>query len=56
MEMVGPGKRTLFGLGYSVAFAVGLMLVAFWAAIIPEAWLLQTILALHAILLLCGSM
>lgn len=52
MEIVGPSKRTLCGTLFSVTFAFGVMLVAFWAWMVPHAQLLQIIYASHSILLL----
>ncbi|CAG7665288.1 unnamed protein product [Allacma fusca] len=52
MEMVGPTKRTLCGTLFSLAFGVGVMVVAFWAAVIPDHWQLQTVFALHSLLIL----
>nr|CAH7765613.1 unnamed protein product [Callosobruchus chinensis] len=53
MELVGPSKRSICGVAFQAAFALGLMLVAGWGAIIKDRQLLQIIYGCHA-LLLCG--
>lgn len=52
MELVGASKRTACGVSFQAAFAVGLMLVAAWGAIIPDRKWLQVIYGLHSCLLL----
>ncbi|KAG5878398.1 hypothetical protein JTB14_022678 [Gonioctena quinquepunctata] len=52
MELVGPSKRSMCGIAFQGAFAVGFMLVAGWGAIIKDRQLLQIIYGCHAILLL----
>lgn len=52
MELVGPSRRTICGTMFSVTFAIGVMVVAFWAWLIPNDQLLQIIYASHSILLL----
>ncbi|VEN51509.1 unnamed protein product [Callosobruchus maculatus] len=53
MELVGPSKRSICGIAFQAVFALGLMLVAGWGAIIKDIKLLQIIYGCHA-LLLCG--
>ncbi|KAJ8934337.1 hypothetical protein NQ314_013378 [Rhamnusium bicolor] len=52
MELVGPSKRSMCGVAFQAAFAVGIMLVAGWGAIIKDRQLLQVIYGCHAILLI----
>jgi hypothetical protein len=52
MELVGPSTRTLCGTAFSGAFAVGVMVVAFWASFISSAQMLQTVYSLHSLLLI----
>lgn len=52
MELVGPSKRTACGVAFQAAFALGIMLVAGWAAIIKERQLLQIVYGLHALILI----
>lgn len=51
MELVGPSKRTVCGLVFQGMFAVGCMLVAAWASVIPNATLLQLIYGAHSLLI-----
>lgn len=51
MELVGPSKRTACGIAFQAAFAVGVMLVAAWGAVIPDKNVLQMVYGLHALLL-----
>lgn len=52
MELVGPSKRTVCGIAYQAAFALGILLVAGWGAIISDRQVLQVIYGLHSIILL----
>ncbi|XP_071444216.1 organic cation transporter protein [Hetaerina americana] len=52
MELVGPSKRTICGISFQAAFAVGVMLVAFWGFLIPDRQLLQIVYGLHSLLLI----
>jgi Na+/melibiose symporter-like transporter len=52
MELVGPKRRTLCGTAFSAAFAVGVMVVAFWGFIIRDYKILQVVYACHALVLL----
>ncbi|OXA41750.1 organic cation transporter protein [Folsomia candida] len=52
MELVGPSKRTLCGTAFSISFAVGVMVVAFWAWLIPNVELLQVVYGLHSLVLI----
>lgn len=51
MELVGPSKRTACGIAFQAAFALGVMLVAVWGAVIPDKNLLQMVYGLHGLLL-----
>ncbi|XP_015604741.1 organic cation transporter protein [Cephus cinctus] len=51
MELVGPTKRTICGVMFQLAFAVGFMLVAAWGAVINDRMWLQIIYGLHSALL-----
>ncbi|XP_061714198.1 organic cation transporter protein-like [Cydia pomonella] len=51
MEIVGPSKRTACGVAFQAAFAVGIMLVAMWGAIIDDRQILQVVYGLHGLLL-----
>lgn len=51
MELVGPSKRTPCGIAFQAAFALGIMLVAGWGALIPDRLLLQVVYGLHGLLL-----
>ncbi|KAJ8921692.1 hypothetical protein NQ315_010602 [Exocentrus adspersus] len=51
MELVGPSKRSMCGVAFQAAFAVGIMLVAGWGSFIKDRQLLQIIYGCHAILL-----
>ncbi|CAH1402020.1 unnamed protein product [Nezara viridula] len=50
MELVGPSKRTTWGLVFQAMFAVGIMLVALWAYLIPDYFTLQVVIGLHVLL------
>ncbi|XP_063534511.1 organic cation transporter protein isoform X1 [Cydia strobilella] len=52
MEIVGPSKRTACGVAFQAAFAVGIMLVAMWGAIIDDRQILQVVYGLHGLLLI----
>lgn len=52
MELVGPSKRTICGIAFQAAFALGIMLVAGWGAIIADRQLLQAVYGLHGLLLI----
>lgn len=52
MELVGPSKRTVCGISFQAVFALGIMLVASWGALIPNRVLLQVVYGLHAVLLI----
>lgn len=51
MELIGPTMRTACGIAFQAAFAVGVMLVALWGALIPDRQTLQAVYGLHALLL-----
>lgn len=51
MELVGPSKRTACGIAFQATFAVGVMLVAGWGALIPDRVTLQAVYGLHGLLL-----
>ncbi|KAK4879080.1 hypothetical protein RN001_007226 [Aquatica leii] len=51
MELVAPSKRTVCGITLQTAFAVGIILVAMWAAVIHDRQMLQLVYGLHGILL-----
>lgn len=51
MELVGPSKRTPCGVAFQAAFALGIMLVAGWGAIIKERQILQIVYGLHGLIL-----
>lgn len=51
MELVGPSKRTPCGISFQATFALGVMLVAGWGALIPDRNLLQMVYGLHGLLL-----
>ncbi|OAD60671.1 Organic cation transporter protein [Eufriesea mexicana] len=51
MELVGATKRTICGVMFQLAFAVGFMLVAVWGAVIKDRMWLQIIYGLHSALL-----
>lgn len=51
MELVGPSKRTSCGIAFQAAFAVGIMLVAGWGALIKDRMILQIVYGLHGLLL-----
>jgi hypothetical protein len=52
MELIGPSKRTMCGTAFSVSFAVGVMVVAVWASLIPNVEMLQIVYGLHSLLLI----
>lgn len=52
MELVGPSKRSMCGISFQAAFAVGIMLVAVWGSFIKDRQMLQIIYGLHAVVLL----
>lgn len=52
MEIVGPSRRSICGIMFQVAFALGIMLVAGWGALIKDRQILQVIYGLHGLLLL----
>ncbi|XP_050508761.1 organic cation transporter protein [Diabrotica virgifera virgifera] len=51
MELVGPSKRSMCGVAFQAVFAVGIMLVAGWGALIKDRQILQIIYGCHALLL-----
>lgn len=52
MELVGPSKRTVCGMMFQLAFAIGFMLVSVWGAVIKDRMWLQIAYGLHSALLL----
>lgn len=52
MELVGPSKRTICGLLFTVLFTSGIMLVPFWASLIPDAFILQLVVGAHSLLII----
>ncbi|KAF5269318.1 hypothetical protein FQR65_LT02620 [Abscondita terminalis] len=52
MELVGPSKRTVCGITFQAGFALGIILVAGWAAIISDKQILQLVYGMHGLLLL----
>lgn len=52
MELVGATKRTVCGMMFQLAFAVGFMLVAVWGAVIKDRMWLQIVYGLHSVLLI----
>ncbi|KPJ06783.1 Organic cation transporter protein [Papilio machaon] len=52
MEIVGANKRTACGVAFQCAFALGIMLVAGWGALIDDRQLLQIVYGLHGLLLI----
>ncbi|XP_033183302.1 organic cation transporter protein [Bombus vosnesenskii] len=52
MELVGATKRTVCGIMFQLAFAVGFMLVAVWGAVIKDRTWLQIVYGLHSVLLI----
>ncbi|XP_012268389.2 organic cation transporter protein [Athalia rosae] len=52
MEIVGPSKRTVCGIAFQAVFAVGIMLVAGWGAVIKDRMWLQIVYGLHGALLM----
>lgn len=51
MELVGASKRSMCGVAFQAAFALGFMLVAGWGSFIKDRQLLQIIYGCHAIVL-----
>ncbi|CAL7935731.1 unnamed protein product [Xylocopa violacea] len=51
MELVGASKRTVCGVMFQLAFAVGFMLVAVWGAVVKDRVWLQIVYGLHSALL-----
>ena len=51
MELVGPTKRTVCGMMFHLAFAIGFMLVSVWGAVIKDRMWLQIAYGLHSSLL-----
>ncbi|XP_053604864.1 organic cation transporter protein isoform X1 [Plodia interpunctella] len=52
MEIVGPSKRTACGVAFQATFALGIVTVAAWAAIIDDRQILQILYGLHSALLI----
>ncbi|XP_018333220.1 organic cation transporter protein isoform X2 [Agrilus planipennis] len=52
MELVGPSKRTACGVFFQFTFAIGIMMVAGWGALIKDRQILQVIYGLHTLLLI----
>ncbi|XP_068617279.1 organic cation transporter protein isoform X1 [Battus philenor] len=52
MEIVGANKRTICGVNFQCAFALGIMLVAGWGALIDNRQILQVVYGLHGFLLI----
>lgn len=52
MELVGASKRTVCGIMFQLAFAVGFMLVAAWGSVIEDRFWLQVIYGSHSAFLL----
>lgn len=52
MELVGASRRTVCGLMFQLAFAVGFMLVAAWGSVIKDRFWLQVVYGLHSAALL----
>lgn len=52
MELVGPSKRTMCGILFQLAFAIGFMLVAVWGAVIKDNMWLQIVYGMHSAVLL----
>lgn len=51
MELVGASKRSMCGVAFQAAFAMGFILVAGWGSFIKDRQLLQIIYGCHAIVL-----
>ncbi|XP_018565498.1 organic cation transporter protein [Anoplophora glabripennis] len=51
MELVGASKRSMCGVAFQAAFAMGFMLVAGWGSFIKDRQILQIIYGCHAIVL-----
>ncbi|XP_045483706.1 organic cation transporter protein-like isoform X2 [Harmonia axyridis] len=49
MELVGPSRRSVVGIGFQVFFAIGIVLVAFWGYLIKDRQQLQIIYGLHSL-------
>ena len=52
MELVGASRRTVCGLMFQLAFAVGFMLVAAWGSVIKDRFWLQIVYGMHSAFLL----
>ncbi|XP_011700156.1 PREDICTED: organic cation transporter protein [Wasmannia auropunctata] len=52
MELVGSSKRTVCGILFQLAFAMGFMLVAVWGVVIKDRMWLQIVYGLHSAILL----
>ncbi|XP_078046701.1 organic cation transporter protein [Augochlora pura] len=52
MELVGASKRTVCGVMFQLAFAVGFMMVAVWGSVIKDRMWLQITYGLHSALLI----
>ncbi|CAG9562551.1 unnamed protein product [Danaus chrysippus] len=52
MELVGPSKRTICGVAFQATFALGIMLVAGWGALIDNRVVLQVVYGLHGLILI----
>ncbi|KAF5304493.1 hypothetical protein FQA39_LY09689 [Lamprigera yunnana] len=52
MELVGASKRTICGVSFQASFAVGVIIVAAWAWLIPDRQILQLLYGLHGLLLI----
>ncbi|XP_065332328.1 organic cation transporter protein [Cloeon dipterum] len=52
MELVGPSKRTICGISFQASFALGVMLVALWGALIGDRVMLQVVYGLHSLLII----
>lgn len=52
MEMIGPSKRTVCGITFQGVFAIGIMVVSFWASLIKDYRLLQVVYGAHSLLLI----
>lgn len=51
MEMTDKKVRTYCGTAFSASFAIGVCFVALWSYLIRDIMLLQTVFALHCLLL-----
>ncbi|VVD00486.1 unnamed protein product [Leptidea sinapis] len=52
MEIVGGSKRTSCGVAFHCFFAIGMILVGIWGAIIDDKTLLQVVYGLHSLILI----